>query len=286
MPPSSSRRSLCSNFAKPGGVPSSSNVETSGVLKPSPVMIHLSRHSERVCRTAGVRSPSITLRWGSMSSMWSSMGASMDMRLPRHSSVALRTFHCWCRRFASSEAIRGLPARLTRSPSKCWATFFVISQHSFLASGHVSVSAFASASMMSLAKGFRLGPHTLNRCLRSCRISRRSSSLCSGKGSVLSLPSSAARRSGSMFSSSSAGMMSTRRRVMRTESSLHFSVASENIRKRGLCNSSRKSRRTNSAEILPPDRSFSSFTAAFRRTMRSASDRQLMSRRTVSRNSW
>mmetsp|Transcript_65529 Transcript_65529/g.171694 ORF Transcript_65529/g.171694 Transcript_65529/m.171694 type:complete len:249 (-) Transcript_65529:252-998(-) len=233
--PSNRRSNLCSNLAKPGLSSKSSKLfDTIGVLKPSPFMIHCSKHSAKHCRTAGVRSLSIALRLGNISSMWSSMGASIDIRLPRHSRVARRTFHCWCRRFVSSDAIIGLPARLTRSPSKCWATLFVISQHSFFASGHVSVSALASASTMSAAKGFRLAPHLTNMCRRSFRISRRSSSLCSGKGSVLSLPSSAARRSGRRFSRSSTGTWSTSWRVRLTDTSLHFSVGSENIRKRGL----------------------------------------------------
>mmetsp|Transcript_103269 Transcript_103269/g.301254 ORF Transcript_103269/g.301254 Transcript_103269/m.301254 type:complete len:219 (-) Transcript_103269:82-738(-) len=218
--------------------------------------------------------------------MWSSMGASRDSRAPRLSSVARRTFHCWCRRLASREATRPPPARLTRSAPRCAATFLVISQHSFFASGQVSVRALASASTISPAKGSSRGPQRSKSRLSSCRATTRSSSLGSGKGSVLKRPRRAERRRGSRLSSSAAGRGSIRRRVIAKETSRHFSVWSPNMRKSGLWSSSSSSRCTNSGATLPPGaRTLSSLMMAPRRVLRSASLRQLMSRRTVRRNS-
>mmetsp|Transcript_76904 Transcript_76904/g.152204 ORF Transcript_76904/g.152204 Transcript_76904/m.152204 type:complete len:227 (-) Transcript_76904:442-1122(-) len=145
--------SRCSNLSKPAGPPSSSKAANDGVLNSKPRTSHLSRHSDRHCRTAAVLSRNISPSTGRASSIWSIMGASRDNRLPRLSRVARRTFHCWCLRLASNAATSGPPARLMRSPSKCALTFLVSSQHSFLASGQVSANALATASRISLAKG-------------------------------------------------------------------------------------------------------------------------------------
>mmetsp|Transcript_57801 Transcript_57801/g.163087 ORF Transcript_57801/g.163087 Transcript_57801/m.163087 type:complete len:331 (+) Transcript_57801:2038-3030(+) len=285
--PSSRRSRRCSNLSKPAGPASASKDVTSGSLKAKPLSSHLSRHSAKHCRTPGVRSPSMALRWGSTSSMCSSIVASSESRAPRLSSVARRTFHCWCLRLASSDSTSGPPAWLTRSAPKCRLTFFVISQHSFFASGQGSVSALEMALMMSPAKGLRRSLHRSRRWLSNLRTSRRSSSLCSGKGTVLRRPSSAASSRGSRFSRSASGIKSANWSVIATDSSRHFSVWSANSRNNGLWSSSRKSRCANSGGVLPLcNRVFSSLIMAPRRSARSPSLRQLMSRRTVSKNSW